>query len=223
MQHGYPVLLDLEGRTCVVIARHAAGRGDDAGGAVAERKGEALLQREAKVVVVAPDCTERLARLAADGSIELRRREFRPHDLDGALLALVATDDPAVNAAAATAARQRGVLVNVADAPDLCDFHVPATVQRGPVTIAISTGGCSPALARHLREHIEGIVGEEYGVLAQMLEKLRAEVMHTLPETERRDAWHRAIGGKALKLIRNGDHQAALRALRADLGLPSPE
>ena len=211
MRHGYPIILDVEDRTCVVVG----------GGRVAARKVQALLREGARPIVISPQVTPAITALATEGRLELRERPFQPTDLDGALLALVATDDPEANRTAAAAARERGVLVNVADVPALCDFTVPATVHRGAVTIAISTGGASPALARHLRQRLEEAVGEEYGVLAELLASLRAEAQEVIPAAERRAAWQRALAGEALALIHAGNHEGALRALRAALGLPS--
>ncbi|MDH7571628.1 MAG: bifunctional precorrin-2 dehydrogenase/sirohydrochlorin ferrochelatase, partial [Armatimonadota bacterium] len=145
MAQFYPVALRLEGRRVLVVGA----------GAVARRKVKTLLACGARVRVVAPEADPELARLAAEGEIELVLRPYRAEDLDGAFLALAAANASRVNAQVAEDARRRGVLVNCADAPDASDFLVAAAVPRGDLLIGIFTGGNSPALARRLREEIE--------------------------------------------------------------------
>lgn len=143
----YPISLRLVGRSCLVVG----------GGDVAGRKVASLIAAGARVSVVAP----RLGPLLADergsgaASWEWWEREFQDGDAAGRLLVIVATDDAAINARAAAAARREGALVNVVDDPDECDFFVPAVVQRGPFQLAVSTGGVAPGLAGRLRERLE--------------------------------------------------------------------
>jgi len=153
----YLAALDLTGRRCVVAG----------GGAVARRKVEGLLAAGADVLVVAPEVGE-----MPEGAV-VERRAAQLADLDGALVAVCATDDPDANAALAREARRRGVLVNVVDDPDAGDFTVPAVLQRGSLQVGISTGGASPALARRLRDELATLVGDEYGLLAGLLAALR--------------------------------------------------
>lgn len=204
----FPVALDLGGRRCLLVG----------GGVVAQRKLEALVAGGADdVVVVAPSITPGVNAITDEHGFELRGRAFEAQDLEGVFLAMVATDDPGVNGRVATAARARGVLVNAADDPAHCDFILPAVVRRGDVQVAVTTGGRSPALARHLREWLEAEVPKEYGALLDIIAAIRGELRR---EGQRVDAerWQRAIGDEALRLLRGGDIDAAERLVRERLG-----
>lgn len=138
----FPLFADLRDRTVVVVG----------GGLVAARKVEALLGTGARIVVVAPALGGALAPLAADGRIDHRAGTFAPEALDDAWLAIAATDDPQVNRAVAEAGQARRVWVNVVDDAELARVHLPARVERGPLQVAISSGGGAPMLARLVRE-----------------------------------------------------------------------
>ncbi len=159
----HPVHLDLRGRPCVVVG------GDEA----ARRKVEGLLESEARVTVVSPTVVPALAALAETHEIVHHPRGYRPGDLAGAALAYATVDDPRLQTALAAEATAAGVFLNVVDVPRLCTFIAPAVVRRGPVLIAVSTGGASPALARRLRQEIETHVGAEYDLAATILAKVR--------------------------------------------------
>ncbi len=163
----YPVFLDLRGRPCIVIG------GDD----VAETRVRALLEAGARVTVCSAHLTAGLVARAETHEIVHHAREYRPGDLDGAALAYVVPDDEALGAAVAAEAEREGVWVNVMDKPRYCSVITPALVHRGPVTVAVSTGGASPAVAKRVREEIERTVGAEYGVAATILGGIRALVM----------------------------------------------
>jgi precorrin-2 dehydrogenase / sirohydrochlorin ferrochelatase len=189
----YLAALDLRGRRCVVAG----------GGAVARRKVEGLLAAEADVVVVAPDISDMPPRA------KLERREVRLDDLDGAALAICATDDPDANAALAREARRRGVLVNVVDDPDGGTFAVPAVARRGRVQVAVSTGGASPLLARRLRDELAPHVTDAHANLAGLLADLRAQwepraVAAGVPPAGRRAAWQAVLDLPLLELLRDG-------------------
>lgn len=141
MTFGYPVMLDLGGASVLVVG----------GGRVAWRKAQGLAAAGAVVTVVAPQIVPELVELAAT----VHRRPYASGDAASHRLVITATDDPAVNAAVATDATAAGVWVNSADDPANCTFILPAVARRGPVTIAVSTGGASPALASHLRSVIQ--------------------------------------------------------------------
>lgn len=196
----YPVALDLRHRQCIVVG----------GGLVAERKVDSLLECQARVLVVAPLVTPRLQELARDGAIGLAEREYRPGDLAGAFLAVGATDRPQVNEAIFQEAQERGILVNVVDDPSRCNFIVPASLRRGDLTIAITTGGRSPSLARQLRQELEDLFPPEY---AQHLEKLvsyRRHLRQRLPDPARREAaWRSLMVEGLLDLLRQGRAQEA--------------
>jgi len=166
----YPMLVDLVGKRCVVIG----------GGPVAVRKVSRLLQCGAEVCVVTPGATGALAGLAEAGRIALQVRPARPSDLAGAFLVFAATSDPGLNRVLADTARRQGSLVNVADDPAGSSFHVPARVQRGDLTITISTAGGSPALAKRLRQRIEAVIGPEYEAFLVALRTLRAQAQERI-------------------------------------------
>jgi uroporphyrin-III C-methyltransferase / precorrin-2 dehydrogenase / sirohydrochlorin ferrochelatase len=145
----FPVMLDLRGRPCLVVGA----------GPIAHRKLQQLLTEGARVTVVAPTAIEPVAQLAAAGDITLHARPFVDSDLDGCALAMVATGVRAVDEQVKRAAQTRGILVNVADVPDLCDFHLPATIRRGDLQLCIASGGGAPFAVRRLRELFEGRIG----------------------------------------------------------------
>ena len=186
----YPVLLDLTGRRCVMIG----------GGVIAERRVDALATAGAHVIVISPRLTPALAALAAEGRIEHEARGYREGDLAGADLAFVATNAGEVNAAVAREARERQIWVNAADDPARCTFILPALVRRGDLTVAVATGGSSPALARAIREELEAYLTDDYATLAAIAAEARKEVRASgRPVTA--EAWRRALGPEVRRLI----------------------
>jgi precorrin-2 dehydrogenase/sirohydrochlorin ferrochelatase len=175
------MLVDLVGRRCVVIG----------GGPVAERKVTRLLQCGAEGSVVTSEATGPLAGLAEAGRISLQVRPARPSDLAGAFLVFAATNDPGLNRVLADAARRQGSLVNVADDPAGSSFHVPSRVQRGDLTITISTAGGSPALAKKLRQRLEATIGPEYEAFLVALRTLRAQAQQRIADPATRQALYR--------------------------------
>lgn len=157
----YPIFLDLDSKLCVIVG----------GGAVANRKARKLLQARARVVVVAPEVAPELESVA----VEVRRRSYREGDLAGAFLAFAATDRREVNAAVALEARERGVPVNVADRPAEGDFALPSVLRRGPLQVAVSTGGASPTLAGRIRRELEGLFGPEWAGVVEELGRARED------------------------------------------------
>ncbi len=173
----YPIsLIGLEARRTVVIG----------GGAVAARKVAGLLAAGAAVTVISPALAPELERMAEAGEVRLLRRPYQPGDLEGAFLVIAATDDPTVNHAVWAEAGRRDCLVNVVDDPAHSNFIVPAIMRRDEITLAISTGGASPALARRLRERLAAVIGPEYGVLAGLLAELRPDLLARFPPGESR-------------------------------------
>ena len=163
----YPVNLVLTGRHVVIIG----------GGAVAARKCKGLLAAGARVTLVAPDLDPSLAQLCRDGLIHHRSRAYHSGDLDGAFLAFAATGDASVNRAVADEAATRGIMADIVDAPEISSFTTPATVCRGDLTITISTGGKSPALAARLRAELEEQFGPEYGTALELLGAIREKLL----------------------------------------------
>jgi len=160
----YPVFLNLSGRLCVVVG----------GGSVAERKTLSLLEADAVVKVISPSLTEGLRLLLEEGRIQHIPRGYRKGDLDGAFLVVAATPDMDLNRSIFRDGK--GIPVNVVDIPELCSFIVPSVVRRGPLTIAISTSGVSPALSRSIREEMEEIYGQEFGEYVDFLSIVREKV-----------------------------------------------
>jgi precorrin-2 dehydrogenase / sirohydrochlorin ferrochelatase len=185
------MMLDLRGRRCLVVG----------GGRVAERKVLSLLACGADVRVVSPAVTARIETLAGAGRIRLARRGFRATDLRRALLAFAATDDRTVNRRVAGAAAAAGALANVADDPAAGDFQVPASLRRGDLTVAVSTGGRSPALAKRLRQRLEETIGSEYEAFLAALAELRARAQDTIPDVEARQAIYRDAAASDLYAI----------------------
>lgn len=172
----YPIGLDLRGRKCLVVG----------GGRVAERKVAALLEAGADVWVVSPSLSEELTLRQEKGDIRWTPREYAAGDVEGAFLAIAATGSGEANARVSSEARQAGVLVNVADDPEKCDFTLPAVVRRGELSIAVFTGGKSPALARKIREDLEAAYGPEYGEFLEFLGEQRRRILDEVPDPERR-------------------------------------
>ncbi|TWI01908.1 uroporphyrin-III C-methyltransferase/precorrin-2 dehydrogenase/sirohydrochlorin ferrochelatase [Luteimonas cucumeris] len=189
----YPLFADLRGRAVLVVG----------GGSVARRKVRALLDAGAQVAVGAPALEPALARLAATGHVRYHRGPFDPAWLDGAWLAIAATDDTTTNRAVAAAGDARRVWVNVVDDAALSAFHVPARIERGPVQIAISSGGGAPMLTRHLREMLETQFDASLGTLARLLARERERIRRTLPDVaQRRRFFDRLLAGPLPRLLR---------------------
>lgn len=179
----YIACLRLSGRKCLVV-----GAGD-----VGLEKVEGLLACDGDVVVVAPEACEAIRDLASEGSIEWVQREFERSDLEGKFMAIAATNDTDVNIAVYDAAEERAMLVNVVDVPSLCNFILPAIVRTGPLAIAISTAGASPALAKRIKREISESFGEAYAELAGILNEERGWAKATLPTYQDRKAFFEEI------------------------------
>ena len=200
----YPVFLRLGGERCVVIG----------GGAVAERKVESLLAAGARVTVVAPSLTPGLAEWAARGEIIHHPRAYLDGDLTGARLAYAATDDESLHAELARAAAAVGVPLNVVDRPQWCTFTVPAVLRRGDLTVAVSTGGGSPALAGRARDAIGRALGPEWTRALEVLARLREHLQtQDLPGAERQRILKDLIASDLLERLRQPDAAAVDRLL----------
>jgi uroporphyrin-III C-methyltransferase/precorrin-2 dehydrogenase/sirohydrochlorin ferrochelatase len=205
----FPLFLSLAGEHAVVIG----------GGSAASTKVTMLRRAGARVTVVAERLDEELASLAAAGEVEHAvARDVSP--LDGARLCIAAVDDPAVARRWRDEARKRGVLFNAVDTPELCDFIVPAMVERGPMQVAISTGGLAPALARDLRGRIEAAVPAAYGGLARWCGRWRRAVADAVPKALRRRFWDAVLDGPEAEAALAGDEADADRRLAARLARP---
>jgi precorrin-2 dehydrogenase / sirohydrochlorin ferrochelatase len=179
----YMACLKLKGRRCLVIG----------GGDIGLEKIEGLLLCDADVHLIAPEAIPEVQQLAEEGSISWDRREFRDADLDGAFLAIAATNDTDVNISFSEGAERRAMLVNVVDVPPLCNFILPAIVRSGPLAIAISTAGASPALAKRMKREIAETYGEPYARLAVILNDHRGWAKGTLPTYQDRKEFFEGI------------------------------
>ncbi len=198
----YIACLKLKGRRCVVIG----------GGEIGLEKVEGLLACEGEVTLIAPRAIDVLREHAREGAIRWEQRDYAgPADLEGAFMAIAATDDTDVNIAVYEDAERRAMLVNVVDVPPLCNFILPAIVRTGPLAIAISTAGASPALAKRMKREIQGLFGEPYATLAVMLNDVRGWAKATLPTYQDRKAFFEGIvNGEPdpIALLRSGDAEA---------------
>lgn len=209
----FPLFLDLRDRRVVVVG----------GGAVAARKIAALLEAGANIDVIATVLEPEVQALAAAGRITHCGTAFLPEQLDTAWLVVAATDDASVNRAVAEAAQARHLWANVVDDAELASAQLPARVQRGPLQIAISSGGASPMLARHLRERLETQLDESLGELATLFVSLRRRIRTRLPNlSARRAFFERVLAGPAQTLLRRGQPLAARHAVETELHAHAP-
>jgi siroheme synthase-like protein len=204
----YIACLKLSGRRCVVVG----------GGEIGLEKVEGLLSCDGDVVLVSPEAIEPLRELADEGSIDWVRREYEPGDLEGAFLVVASTDSTDTNIRVFEDAERRAMLVNVVDVPPLCNFILPAILRTGPLAIAISTAGASPALAKRMKREIGGLFGEEYARLAILLNEARGWAKATLPTyQDRKDFFEGIVNGEPdpIQLLRAGDEQAVRDLIEA--------
>jgi precorrin-2 dehydrogenase/sirohydrochlorin ferrochelatase len=205
----YPIFAVIEDKPCLVVG----------GGAVGERKVADLMAAGARVTVVSRTLTPELAALAERGEIRYLSEDFTEAQVEGMALVMAATDDPEVNAAVSAAAQARAIWVNVADEPQHCTFIVPAQVRRGDLTLAISTGGASPALASQLRQELQQHFGPEYGPYLDLLQRVRTRLL-----TERRahpdngPLFHRLVRSPLKEAVAQGDRARVLKLLHEVLG-----
>ncbi|RJX22747.1 MAG: bifunctional precorrin-2 dehydrogenase/sirohydrochlorin ferrochelatase [Ammonifex sp.] len=168
----YPAFIKLQGASCTVIG----------GGKVAARKVGMLLECGARVKVISPEVVEELDAWARADVIQWVERGFAKGDTEGSFMVISATDDREVNAAVARECVARNILLNVVDQPEFCSFYVPSVIRRGPLTIAVSTGGKSPLLARKMREKLEAAVPPAFGEFVEYLGAVREKVIAEHPE-----------------------------------------
>jgi len=188
----FPMFLKMEGRPCLVVG---AGR-------VSEPKIGGLLETGARIRVVALDASPTVREWARAGKIDLEIRAFLAEDLDGAFLAIVATNSRSLNERVYHEAQRRGVLCNVVDVPDLCDFFYPSIVRRGDLQIAISTAGQSPSLAQKIRQQLEKQFGPAYAAWVAELGETRKLILASDLDKERKlDLLHSLASREALEAV----------------------
>ena len=171
-----PIALKVKGKKCVVVG----------GGEVAAQKVKQLLECGALVFVVSPNLCPELEKLAAEGHIQWLPKRYEPSVLDGAFLTFACTDDQQVNRQVFADCDACGILCNVVDVPELCHFYMPSILRRGDLVIAVSTSGNSPAFARRVRLFLESLIGDEFGLLVELLGELKDEMRSLLKTIEQR-------------------------------------
>lgn len=198
----YPMFADLNGRRCVVVG----------GGIVAQRKVTTLLGCGAQVTVVSPMVTRRLVAYVRAGRVRHVARRFHPGDLRGAWLVCASTDDQRINELVFRTASRSRIFTNVVDQKPLCSFIAPAIFRRGPLTIAVSTGGASPSIAKQLRSELGQRIGADYVPMLHLLKSLRDEAKGTLPRySDRKRYFDRLLRGDVFALVRAGKRRQARR------------
>jgi precorrin-2 dehydrogenase/sirohydrochlorin ferrochelatase len=202
----YIACLKLKGRNCLVVG----------GGDVGLEKVEGLLACDADVTLVAPEAHPELEQLAAEGSITWERKRYEPADLEGKFMVIAATNDSEVNIGVYYDAERRAMLANVVDVPPLCNFILPAIVRTGPLAIAISTAGASPALAKRMKREIADLFGEDYARLAVILNDARGWAKSTLPTyQDRKQFFEGIVNGEPdpVELVREGREREVLELI----------
>lgn len=186
----YPILLNLKGKKCVVVG----------GGKVAERKALSLLRSGAKVTVISPECTGRLKKEHLQERIKYISRKYKKSDLKNAFIVIAATDSAETNR---KISEDAPYLVNIVDIPLLCNFIVPSVVRRGPLTIAVSTSGISPSLARTIRKELEGLYGHEFVKHLNHIKKMRVRALSGIKNNKERIKFLRGLSLNAWKKLRS--------------------
>jgi precorrin-2 dehydrogenase/sirohydrochlorin ferrochelatase len=205
----YPINLDIRNRNCLIIG----------GGGVGTRKAVALLACGARVTVVSPEVSQRLADLAASDVLVLIQRSYREEDLKTMFLVIGATDDEELNRRVHRDAEKRGILCNIADRPEICNFILPSVVRRGDLTISISTSGRSPALAKKLRKELELVYGEEYRLLLHLMGAIRRKLLKEAHAPEAHKPLFEQLVDSDLPAMIREDRRADIdRLLREVLG-----
>lgn len=201
----YPAFLDIAGKRCVVIG----------GGSVAERKCPPLIRAGARVTVISPKLTQGLEALKRKGLITHVGRHYRKGDMKSAFVAIAATDSREMNLKVVADAALHKTLLNVVDNPPLCNFIVPSVLRRGPLTIAISTSGVSPAMARTIRKNLEELYSPELSKYLRLLNTIRTKAIQDIPDKRKRSALLKGLASQKIMriLVQKGFREARKAAL----------
>ena len=196
----FPINIDIQNKSCVLIG----------GGNVAYRKALSLLKAGADITLIAPEINDGVSKLVDDGTINWIKRCYEPGDLNGAALAIVAVDDPAVGKKVSEEATRLNVLINVADIPEQCTFTLSSCIERGDLLVTISTGGRCPAFSRHMRLKLEEIIDDAYGDLLNLLGGAREKMIEAGISTDNcRDSLNKIIDSDILSYLREREHEKA--------------
>jgi precorrin-2 dehydrogenase/sirohydrochlorin ferrochelatase len=210
----YPAFLDLQGASCLVVG----------GGQVGERKVKTLLDCGAVVHLVSPELTPFLEEAVRQGRVRLLAPAFVPAQLEGKFLVIGATDDPEVNRLISAEARSRNLLCNIVDRPRECNFIVPATIRRGELVIAVSTGGRSPALAKKIREDLEKRFSDSYIKYLDLLGRIREYVLSRGGhQEENQRVFEALVGSPLLEMLQQGNREEIRRILVRMISPPPGE
>lgn len=208
----YPINLNIGGKKCLVVG----------GGAVAERKTLLLTECGAEVTVLSPDITPKLKELLTNGAISHISKKYEARDCKDSckdiFLVFASTDDPHTNSLIADDARRLGILVNVSTSHEESTFTVPSVVRRGSVMVTASTHGAAPALSKHLRLKLEGVLGREYGILADIISLLRTHIKD-LPDVQKKGIYEKIDFDGLIELIKSGDYDSVGSELKKLSGL----
>lgn len=200
----YPIYIDIEDRSVLIVG----------GGTVCARKAETMMRYGARVTIVSPEITDEIAAWEQAGVLAVQRKMYAESDLEGASMVIASTDDQCVNARVARDCRRRRIPVNVVDVTHLCEFIVPAIIEKGSIQIAVSTGGKSPAIARTIREDLQKAIGPEYTEVNDLLGTLRKSAKKVLPtDVDRKRFFDGIIASGILDLLREGRRRDAFEAV----------
>jgi precorrin-2 dehydrogenase/sirohydrochlorin ferrochelatase len=200
----YPIYIDIEDRSVLIVG----------GGTVCARKAETMMRYGARVTIVSPEITDEIAAWEKSGALTVQRKMYAESDLEGASMVIASTDDQCVNARVARDCRRRRIPVNVVDVTHLCEFIVPAIIEKGSIQIAVSTGGKSPAIARTLREDLQRTIGPEYTEVTDLLGTLRKSAKSVLPtDIDRKRFFDGIIAAGILDQLRQGRRREAFEAV----------
>jgi uroporphyrin-III C-methyltransferase/precorrin-2 dehydrogenase/sirohydrochlorin ferrochelatase len=213
MAFALPISLDLTGRRAVVVG----------GGVVGEDKARTLLEAGAVVTVISERCSEGLRELSRRGELTLLHRAYLPGDLEGAFLAVAATNSPHVNVRIHAEANERKVLLNAVDDQEHCDFAFPAVVRKGDLQLAVSTGEKAPAVARWVGKKLSRIIGPEYGDLVDVVGKVGEDAHQRAGSATWARRWDQALDDEVLRLVRSGRIDLAANRIRSRLAAETPE
>jgi siroheme synthase-like protein len=200
----YPIYIDIEDRAVVIVG----------GGTVCARKAETMMRYGARVTIISPEITDEIAAWEREGALAVRRKMYAETDVEGASIVIASTDDQCVNARVARDCRRRRIPVNVVDVTHLCEFIVPAIIEKGSIQIAVSTGGKSPALGRTLKEDLQRTIGPEYAEVNDLLGTLRKSAKSVLPtDVERKRFFDGIIAAGVLDMLRQGRRREAFETI----------
>lgn len=205
-KHLFPIFINLDNKKCVIVG----------GGKVAERKAENLFAYGASITILSPSVTSKVQQWANEGLLNWRKKEFEKADIDGAFMVFASTDNYELNQLIANICHENGIMINSADDPEKCTFHVPAIIRRDSLGIAISTEGKSPLLAKKLRTEFEALIGEEYAEFLDMLAEVRTRIQESVSDINiRKKILESIVYSDILEHLKSGENEKARERIEA--------